>query len=384
MRSLPGLLEASAAQLVAGRGGRTSAPGLRPRGLRPRRPGETPSPAHFAAALVRGMRARWPRVAAEQLRARERRGEARGRQPRPEVSAAEVCVAFPAAALERVGGTSPPLVLRGCGGHTYEAVSPGRESERCRRGRGPRRAKAGRVSDRARGAEGETPAGPRDANGARPGSSRGGWAGRVQVEVGTTSSGDLAPPPGAASRGLSEVADSATRTSHGFSPGLRPGRRAPGRRTTGQEERAAGARRRRWRAGAPASPDPALGATRSEVFRDAPAPTDEPRVEGGGGGAASGRGSGLCAPRGPRGAVPVLARPLRGGARLQQAGPRLLPRAPGPAAAPQVRRLFPPPPGCLRPERAARSFPGHVQLFLALSSLTGLPEELLSFNLPNF
>ena len=38
-------------------------------------------------------------------------GEKRGRQPRPEVSAAEVCVGFSVAPLERVGGLSPALVL---------------------------------------------------------------------------------------------------------------------------------------------------------------------------------------------------------------------------------------------------------------------------------
>ncbi|XP_046535029.1 uncharacterized protein LOC124248700 [Equus quagga] len=81
LRSILGLLEAVVAQLAAERRGRTSAPGRRPWA---RSPGETPSPAHFAAALEWGMRARWLQVAAEQLPGGER-GEARGRQPRPEI-----------------------------------------------------------------------------------------------------------------------------------------------------------------------------------------------------------------------------------------------------------------------------------------------------------
>nr|XP_035958963.1 uncharacterized protein LOC118542665 [Halichoerus grypus] len=63
----------------------SAAAGPRPRDSGPgrARPGETPSPAHFAAAPVWGMRARWLQVAAEQLPVGER-GEARGRQLRPE------------------------------------------------------------------------------------------------------------------------------------------------------------------------------------------------------------------------------------------------------------------------------------------------------------
>ena len=80
--------------------GAAAGPRLRDSGSGRARPGETPptpSPAPFAAALVQGMRARQLQVtAAEQLPVGER-GEARGRQPRPEVSAAEVCVGFPAA-----------------------------------------------------------------------------------------------------------------------------------------------------------------------------------------------------------------------------------------------------------------------------------------------
>lgn len=103
----PGCWKLPLPQLAALSRGGTSAPGLRPWALSS---GETPSPAHFASARVWGMRAWWLQVAAEQLPVGEP-GDARRRQPRPEVSAAEVCVDFPAAPPERVGGTCPPLVL---------------------------------------------------------------------------------------------------------------------------------------------------------------------------------------------------------------------------------------------------------------------------------
>lgn len=86
-------------------------------GLQPwaRSSGETPPPppspvlriSHLAR--VWGMRAWWLQGAAELIVGEP--GEARRRQPRPEVSAAEVCVDFPAAPPERVGGTCPPRRL---------------------------------------------------------------------------------------------------------------------------------------------------------------------------------------------------------------------------------------------------------------------------------
>lgn len=100
-------------------------PGLRTRARSLR---EAPGLADFSAAGVWGMRAWWFQVAAKQLPVGER-GEARGRQPRPEVSAAEVCVGFLAAPPERVGGSGPPAVPRGCRGHTRQGASLGRESE---------------------------------------------------------------------------------------------------------------------------------------------------------------------------------------------------------------------------------------------------------------
>lgn len=110
-RSVPGLLVAATAQLAAESGGRNSTPDSDPG-----RAGCQDPPladlAHFTAALGWGMRARWPQVAAEQLLEGER-SEARGRQPRPEVSAAEVCVGSSAAPPARVGGTYTPLLLRG-------------------------------------------------------------------------------------------------------------------------------------------------------------------------------------------------------------------------------------------------------------------------------
>lgn len=65
----------------------SAAAGPRPRDFDPERPRpeRPPSPAHFAAARVWGMRAWWLQVAADQLPVGER-GEARGRQPRPEMA----------------------------------------------------------------------------------------------------------------------------------------------------------------------------------------------------------------------------------------------------------------------------------------------------------
>lgn len=159
---------------------------------------EAPGLADFSAAGVWGMRAWWFQVAAKQLPVGER-GEARGRQPRPEVSAAEVCVGFLAAPPERVGGSGPPAVPRGCRGHTHQGASLG-EKVRVRTGARTRRAKAGRDPGGTRGCRRRGP--PTAVRGEALGlSERRGWR-RLKVEGVTPILVTLARPPGMASREL--------------------------------------------------------------------------------------------------------------------------------------------------------------------------------------
>lgn len=128
---------------AAGGGRCTARRGARRPHLRPGTPAPAPSPgrdpqpcAFRSCAGAGNASAVAPGRRGAAARARERRGEGAAGSARSKCSRS--LRRFPRRSLERVGGTSPPLVLRGCGGHTYEAVSPGRESERCPRGRAPR------------------------------------------------------------------------------------------------------------------------------------------------------------------------------------------------------------------------------------------------------